>query len=75
MSQYLLKQRKRRLSPFDDLYVNPYDEEAWYELFGGKLKTRVCTVIIRETFRVRTVGSKRNYEKIMDFRRQNLAYC
>ena len=31
------------------LLQNPYDEEVWYGLFGDRLWSELCIVIVRET--------------------------
>jgi hypothetical protein len=72
MYQTIQKKRSESLaSPFDRLLENTFDEQAWYEIFDDRLKTQICTVIIRESV---FMSRSENYRYIA-YRRQNLAYC
>ena len=72
MSQQALRKRyKKKTSPFDSLLLNPWDEESWYELFGEKLRTHVCVVVIRERISYRKMRDE--YESY--YHRENLAFC
>jgi len=58
--QVLRRSYKKRYkkSPFDALLEDPYDEDAWYQIFGENLRKRICTVAIRERTYIRIKGSE-----------------
>jgi len=61
-------------SPFDSLLDYPYNEPAWLSVFGEEnLRSRVCTIIIREQGIMRMSGD--GSYKSTDYRRRSLAYC
>lgn len=73
MSEQVLRRRyKKRYkkSPFDVLLEDPYNEDAWYQIFRENLRKRICTVVIRERTYIRIKGSER-YES---YRREALAF-
>jgi len=66
MQKTLSENRIPSISSFDLLLSNPFDEQNWLKIFREEdLRTKVCTVIIRETFHF--VGnsqySTKNYKK------------
>lgn len=67
---YQLTQQKRRYksvaSICERINQNPYDEEAWRELFGPYLSNRVCVLVVKS--RIDVYSDRRVY------RREYLAY-
>jgi hypothetical protein len=75
MSQLQI-QRKRYSDPYAVLLIDPHDEDAWRQIFGHHLDTRVCTVIAKERWENNLYGSySKNYRETEDYQREVLAYC
>ena len=74
MSEQVLlrKYRRRRYrSAVDRLLEDPYDEDAWYEVFGDLLETHVCTLVVIEEF-VEACGCGESWRY---YRRRALGYA
>jgi hypothetical protein len=69
------KKYKKYLSPFDALLENPYDEEAWQELFSYRLDMNVCHVVITEYGVIRLITWKNGYRREITCTRKGIAYC
>ncbi len=69
------EQRKTHLSPFDALLKDPYDDEAWRDLFGNKLDRKICHVVITEYGIIRVITWKNGYRQEVICTRKGIAYC
>ena len=75
MSETILRIQQRYSDPYNALLIDHHDEDAWHQIFGEHLQTKVCTVMIRERGMMSYYGNHKNYKIKTEGRRQCLAYC